>query len=68
MATVAETLGFKELRPDQLSGTPRAHAIDRWIFVFNVVEEMSAKEAAAAAKRADRERRAAADAAGPAPS
>ena len=34
MATVAETLGFKELRPDQLSGTPRAHAIDRWIFVF----------------------------------
>ena len=34
MATVAETLGFKERRPDVLSGTPRAHAIDRWIFVF----------------------------------
>ena len=26
--------GFKERRPDILSGTPRAHAIDRWIFVF----------------------------------
>jgi hypothetical protein len=34
MATLAETLGFKERRPDALSGTPRAHAIDRWIFVF----------------------------------
>ncbi len=34
MATVAETLGFRERRPDVLSGTPRAHAIDRWIFVF----------------------------------
>jgi len=34
MATVAETLGFKERRQDVLSGTPRAHAIDRWIFVF----------------------------------
>ena len=34
MATVAETLGFKERRPDILSGTPRAHAIDRWIYVF----------------------------------
>ena len=34
MATLAETLGFKRRRPDALSGTPRAHAIDRWIFVF----------------------------------
>lgn len=34
MATVAEALGFRERRPDVLSGTPRAHAIDRWIFVF----------------------------------
>jgi hypothetical protein len=34
MATVAHPLSFKERRPDLLSGTPRAHAIDRWIFVF----------------------------------
>ena len=34
MATVAEAFGFKDKRPDILSGTPRAHAIDRWIFVF----------------------------------
>lgn len=34
MATVAERLTFKERRPDLLSGTPRAHAIDRWIFVI----------------------------------
>jgi hypothetical protein len=34
MATVAERLSFKERRPDMLSGTPRAHAADRWIFVF----------------------------------
>jgi hypothetical protein len=34
VATVAETLGLKERKPDVLSGTPRAHAIDRWIFVF----------------------------------
>lgn len=34
MASVAETLRFRERRPDVLSGTPRAHAIDRWIFVF----------------------------------
>lgn len=33
MATVAERFSFKERRPDLLSGTPRAHAIDRWIFV-----------------------------------
>ena len=37
MATVAERFGFKERRPDALSGTPRAHAIDRWIFVFMAV-------------------------------
>ena len=34
MATVADNVSFKEPRPDILSGTPRAHAIDRWIFVF----------------------------------
>jgi hypothetical protein len=34
MATVAETFGFKEQRPDVLSGTPRAHSVDRWIFVW----------------------------------
>ena len=34
MATVAEKSSLKERWPDQLSGTPRAHAIDRWIFVF----------------------------------
>lgn len=34
MATVAEKLWLKERRPDVLSGTPRAHSIDRWIFVF----------------------------------
>lgn len=33
MATIAERFSFKERRPDLLSGTPRAHAIDRWIFV-----------------------------------
>lgn len=33
MATIADTLGLTERRPDVLSGTPRAHAIDRWIFV-----------------------------------
>ena len=33
MATVADRFTFKERRPDLLSGTPRAHAIDRWIFV-----------------------------------
>jgi len=34
MATVAVPL-FEKNRPvDALSGTPRAHAIDRWIFVF----------------------------------
>lgn len=34
MATVAEPFSFKERRPDLLSGTPRAHSIDRWIYVF----------------------------------
>ena len=34
MATVAETFGFKERRPDILSGTPRAHALDHWLYVF----------------------------------
>lgn len=33
MATIAENLGFPE-HQDMLSGTPRAHSIDRWIFVF----------------------------------
>lgn len=33
MASVAGGLAVKERRPDGLSGTPRAHAIDRWIFV-----------------------------------
>src|ERR1043165_7222918 len=32
-ATVADRFSFKERRPDLLSGTPRAHALDRWIFV-----------------------------------
>jgi hypothetical protein len=36
MATLAETPGFAEQR-DSLSGTPRAHAVDRWIFVFMAV-------------------------------
>jgi hypothetical protein len=34
MATIAESVGLREARPDMLSGTPRAHAVDRWIFVF----------------------------------
>lgn len=34
MATVAQKNWFNERRPDLLSGTPRAHSIDRWIFVF----------------------------------
>ena len=33
MATVAGRISLKERRPDLLSGTPRAHSIDRWIFV-----------------------------------
>lgn len=34
MATVAGRFAFKARRPDQLSGTPRAQSLDRWIFVF----------------------------------
>lgn len=34
MATVAEVIGRGAPWQDQLSGTPRAHAIDRWIYVF----------------------------------
>lgn len=34
MATIAEPIGRREQRPDVLSGTPRAHSIDRWIYVF----------------------------------
>ena len=34
MATIAQGFAGNEFRPDVLSGTPRAHAIDRWIFVF----------------------------------
>ena len=33
MATVANPIIVKDRRPDRLSGTPRAHALDRWIFV-----------------------------------
>lgn len=34
MATIAQGFAGNEPRIDVLSGTPRAHAIDRWIFVF----------------------------------
>jgi hypothetical protein len=34
MATLAETPAGYSRRVDHLSGTPRAHAIDRWIYVF----------------------------------
>ena len=34
MATIAGKFSGREQRPDLLSGTPRAHAIDRWIYVF----------------------------------
>lgn len=34
MATVSESIPFKLGRRDLLSGTSRAHAIDRWIYVF----------------------------------
>ena len=34
MATVAASRAPAELRHDYLSGTPRAHSIDRWIYVF----------------------------------
>ena len=34
MATIAQPVMDSGRRPDILSGTPRAHPIDRWIFVF----------------------------------
>lgn len=34
MATIAEPISPIRRRQDHLSGTPRAHAIDRWIYVF----------------------------------
>lgn len=34
MTAVSGVFVGKERRPDVLSGTPRAHAIDRWIYVF----------------------------------
>jgi hypothetical protein len=34
MATLAEKMTVTEPRRDLLSGTPRAHTLDRWIFVF----------------------------------
>jgi hypothetical protein len=34
MATIAGRTFLEERRPDLLSGTPRAHALDRWIFVL----------------------------------
>lgn len=37
MATIADTLPGRAPRPDLLSGTPRAHPIDRWIYVFMAV-------------------------------
>jgi hypothetical protein len=33
MATVAGGFAARKQQPDGLSGTPRAHAVDRWIFV-----------------------------------
>ena len=37
MATIAGRAFHEADRPDVLSGTPRAHAIDRWIYVFTAV-------------------------------
>ena len=34
MATVAGSAGVRQQRHDNLSGTPRANAVDRWIYVF----------------------------------
>ena len=34
MATIAGTFADGDQRQDLLSGTPRAHAVDRWIYVF----------------------------------
>src|SRR5690349_16361828 len=33
MATLADTQAIERTRRDALTGTPRAHAVDRWIFV-----------------------------------
>jgi len=37
MATIAEPSKVRQGQSDMLSGTPRAHSIDRWIFVFMAV-------------------------------
>jgi len=37
MVTITEPLNVRAARSDLLSGTPRAHSIDRWIFVFMAV-------------------------------
>lgn len=37
MATIAKPTAVSEQSLDRLSGTPRAHAIDRWIFVLMAV-------------------------------
>jgi hypothetical protein len=37
MATIAGKLNNETRLPDALSGTPRAHAVDRWIYVFMAV-------------------------------
>src|SRR3954465_1384425 len=37
MATIAGRLFERASRPDLLSGTPRAHALGRWIFVAQAV-------------------------------
>jgi len=37
VATIAGRFSFMDRRPDVLSGTPRANAIDRWIFVAMAV-------------------------------
>lgn len=35
MATIAQDSADRRIVSDNLSGTPRAHALDRWIFVLN---------------------------------
>ena len=35
MATIAQDSAGRRIVQDHLSGTPRAHALDRWIFVIN---------------------------------
>lgn len=37
MTTVAGRFSIKQRHPDLLSGTPRAHPLDRWIFVFTAL-------------------------------